>query len=309
MLFVLSALLAINSCKKGGSGKNNNITTPPAPAVSITKSPLTVLLPNNCTQEFTISNTGPQGTVLNYTVAEDSARSGFLSFSPFEGSIKSGDSVTISVNIKPSSISSKPSLIGSSLVLNVYTPKASNYTKIPVPVYIKSINSIASSFAGTTWGGTWAGKCVGINTNLIVPVGGTWTLNLQSLDTVNMAAIGTLTWNGMDAYLNYVYDNNGAIISVTPSPFVPNRTIKLGYGNAPFSFAAPAHGCSKSEIFLYINETPFSHGDSYGPSVYGYFDIKSGIVDSLNSGFATYPYSPDMTLSGMSTGKIIGKKQ
>jgi len=307
VVLVLSALLTINSCKKGSNGQIN--TPPPAPAVSITQSPLTVLLPNNCPQQFTISNTGPQGSVLNYTVADDGALKGFLSFGPFKGSLKSGASVTISVNINPSFVNANPSLIGATLILNVYTPNASNFTKIPVSVNIKSINTIAPSFAGTTWGGTWAGKSVGFVST--APVSGTWTLNLQSLDTVAKTATGSLTWNGTDVYWSYVYDNNGVITSATPNPFVPNRTIKFNAANATFNYSAPTNSCSQSEIYLTINakQTIGSVYNTYGPSISANFDINSNMVDTAGFGFETHPYSPDSSLSSISTGKISGKKQ
>lgn len=307
VLIGLSALLIVNSCKKVGGNQNNNI--PPAPTVSIIQSPITVLLPNNCPQQFTISNTGPQGSLLNYTVADDGALKGFLSFGPYAGTLKSGENVTISVNITPASVNSNPSLIGASLVLDVYTPNASNFTKTPVPVYVKSINSIAPSFAGTIWGGSWLGKSIGfISTE---PVSGTWTLNLQALDTVAKTATGSLTWNGADVYWSYVYDKNGLITSAIANPFIPNRTIKFNAANTTFSYTAPANSCSQSEIYLTINgkQSAGSVYNAYGPGISANFDINSNIVYPAGFGFETHPYSPDSSSSSISTGKISGKKQ
>src|ERR1700733_7079811 len=137
ILIILFASLAISSCQKSDSGhqssnNNNNNNqdttknTPPAPMVSITQTPLTVLLPDNCQQSFTIKNTGPQGSTLNYTVADDGALSGFLSFTNGTGALNSGVSTTITVSVKAAFVSSSPSLVGASLILDVYTPKASN---------------------------------------------------------------------------------------------------------------------------------------------------------------------------------------
>ena len=127
IFFVLIGSLIINSCQKDGNGNgqnkssNNNTNnnnqdttqnTLPAPAVSITQTPLTILLPNNCQQTFIIKNTGPQGSILNYTIADDGALSGFLSFTNGTGSLSSGISTTIMVSVKPSFVNSNPSLNG-----------------------------------------------------------------------------------------------------------------------------------------------------------------------------------------------------
>jgi hypothetical protein len=324
-LIVSAGIVLIYSCQKEGGGKNqsnnnnnNNDTTQkaaPAPTVSVTTSPLTVLLPNNCQQSFTITNTGPAGSTLNYTVADDGALSGFLNFSPSAGVLGPGNSVTISVNIKPAFINANPSLVGSSLVLNVYTPKASNLVKVPVPIKVKGISSIAPLFIGT-WAGTWTGASQGANnpnqTPPSAPVNGTWTLNLTSIDTVGLTAAGSLTWDGTDVYWTYTYDKNGLIITATPNAFIPNRTIQFDATNTTFSYNTSANGCSQSEIHLTISgflNQPNPSDAFYGPWFSANFDIGANTVTTAGNGFSTHPYAPVTFATFVSSGTVTGKKQ
>jgi hypothetical protein len=327
IFFVLIGSLVINSCQKDGNDQNkssgsqnkssnNQDTTQntlPAPAVSITQTPLTILLPNNCQQTFTIKNTGPQGSILNYTVADDGALSGFLSFTNGTGSLNSGMSTTIMVSVKPSFVSSNPSLDGASLVLDVYTPKASNYTKIPVPVSIKSIASITSSFIGT-WSGTWVGNSYGRNNPSQAqpssPISGTWLLVLKTIDTAAMTATGSLTWDGTDAYWTYVFDTNGLITSATPVPFIPNRTIQFDATNTTFSY--PTGGANCTSLHLRIggfDNQPNPSDAFYGPQFTADFDVSSNTVTSAGVGFSTHPYAPVTFDTNVSSGTVSGTKQ
>jgi len=321
--FVLIGSLIINSCQKDGKGQNkssNNSNSqdttqniPPAPIVSITQTPLIILLPNNCQQTFTIKNTGPQGSTLNYTVADDGALSGFLSFTNGTGSLSSGTSTTIMVSVKSSFVNGNPSLIGASLVLDVYTPKASNYTKIPVPVNIKSIASITSSLIGT-WSGTWTGNSFGRNNpSQAQPtsiVGGTWTLNVKTIDTIGMTATGSLTWDGTDAYWTYVFDTSGLITSATPVPFIPNRTIQFDATNTTFSYQAVGSNCTS----LHLTITGFANQPNpsdafYGPLFSADFDISSNTVSTTGVGFSAHPYAPVTFDTNVSSGTVSGTKQ
>lgn len=325
---VLAGLFIINSCKKVGDGQNqtsNNNSksqdttskkdTVISPAVSIAQSPLTVLLPNNCGQSFTITNSGPKGSLLNYSVADDGVLKGFLDFSPVTGSLLPGASDTIRVSVKPNLVNSTPSLVGSSLVLNVYTPKASNYTKIAVPVNIKSIAVITPLFIGT-WSGTWTGVSTGRNNpgqaQPSTSVSGTWTLDLKTLDTVSMTATGSLTWNGTDAYWTYTSDNNGLITSASHHPFTPNRTIQFDAANATFHYSSTPGGCSESEIHLTIDGSfnqPNPSDGFYGPWFNANFNIDTKTVVTEGNGFLTHPYAPVTFDTGLSSGTVTGKKQ
>jgi len=326
IFFVLLGLFAINSCVKdpGNQNKpsNHNDTTqnsvdttkitPPSPAITITQGPLTILLPGNCQQSFTITNSGPQGSTLNYTVADDGALGGFLSFTNGTGSLGSGKSNIVLVSVKPAFVSANPSLAGSSLVLNVYTPKATNFTKVPVSINIKSVNSITASLIGT-WAGTWSGTSIGANNpgqaQPQTPISGTWTINLQTVDTVAMTATGTLTWNGADAYWTYTYDKNGLITAATPNQFVPNRTIKFDATNTSFSYdAAPSCAAIHLTIEGFKNQ-PNPSDAFYGPWFSADFDVSSNTVTTQGNGFSTHPYAPVTLATTSSSGTVTGKKQ
>jgi hypothetical protein len=326
ILVILLALFVINSCKKDGGGQNqsnnnnnNKDTTkntpPPAPTVSITQTPLTILLPNNCQQSFTITNTGPQGSTLNYSIADDGALGGFLSFTNGTGALGPGASATIGVTVKAGSVNSNPSLVGASLVLNVYTPKASNFVKVAVPVNIKSIAGIASSLIGT-WSGTWTGNSYGANNPTqaqpSAPISGTWTINLKTVDTATMTATGSLTWNGADAYWTYTFDKNGLITSATPNLFKPDRTIQFDATNTTFIYNSSQGGCSQSDILLTISgfkNQPNPSDAFYGPQFTGDFNVITNTVISIGNGFSAHPYAPVTFATNVSNGTITGKKQ
>jgi len=316
--FILVGVFIVCSCKKDGNNQNqspnNNDTIKnnlPAPVVSIAQTPVTILLPNNCSQSFTISNTGPKGSTLNYTVADDGALAGFLEFGNTSGALAAGTSVTIMVSVKPAFVNSTPSLVGAALILDVYTPKASNYTKIVVPVNIKSITSIAPSLIGT-WAGTWTGTSYGANnpnqSPPSSPVSGTWTLNLKTIDTVGLTATGSLTWNGTDVYWSYLFDVNGLITTATPVPFIPNRTIQFDASNTSFSYMGS--GCNSIQLTIQgFKNQPNPSDAFYGPWFSGNFDISSNTVNSAGVGFSTHPYAPLTLATFFSSGSISGKKQ
>jgi hypothetical protein len=325
ILVVLLGLFAVNSCKKDGGSQNSNNTnskdttknTPPPipiPVVLVTTTPLNIFLPNNCLQSFTITNTGPTGSVLDFTVADDGSLGGFLNLGTTAGSLAAGVSATIFVNVKPAFVNSSPSLNGASLVVNVYTPKASNFTKVPVQIYIKGISTIIPLFLGT-WSGTWTGLSYGANNpNQAAPtsnVSGTWIIDLQKIDTATMTAAGSLTWSGADAYWTYIISNN-AIASAMANLFIPNRTIKFDATNATFVYVPLFNGCTSSVIQLTIagfKNQPNPSDAFYGPNFIGNFDISSNLVTSVGVGFSTHPYAPVSFATNVSSGSITGKKQ
>jgi hypothetical protein len=328
ILIVLLWLCVINSCKKDGgnqdqsSNNSNNkdttkTTTPPTPVpiALVTATPLAIFLPNNCPQSFTITNTGAAGSLLNYTVADDGALGGFLTLGMTSGQLGAGASATITVAIKTAFVNATPSLKGASLVVDVYTPNASNYTKVAVPVNVKGIASITPQFIGT-WSGTWAGMSYGANNpgqaQPSSAVSGTWTINLQKIDTVAMTATGSLTWNGTDVYWTYTYDKNGLITAATPNQFIPNRTIQFDATNTTFMYVSSFNGCSSSMIQLTIAgfmNKPNPSDAFYGPNFVGNFDISSGAVSTVGVGFSTHPYAPVTFATFVSSGSVTGKKQ
>jgi hypothetical protein len=334
ILLVLSGLFMMHSCKKDGGGNNGNsdqnnnnnnnkdknkdttTNNPPpviSPAVTVAQTPLTILLPQNCMQSFTITNSGPQGSTMDYTVADDGALGGFLSFTNAAGTLNSGASVTIAVSVKPAFINASPSLIGASLVLDVYTPKATNFTKIPVPVKIKSITGIAPLLVGT-WAGTWTGSSYGINNpgqaQPTSPVSGTWTVVINTIDTVALTATGSLTWNGTDAYWTYIFDTNGLITTATPVAFIPDRTIQFDKTNTTFSYPTPGSNCTMLHLRIGgFDNQPNPSDAFYGPQFTADFDIGTNTVSSTNAGFSAHPYAPGTFATNVSSGTVTGKKQ
>ncbi|HZY35588.1 MAG TPA: hypothetical protein VFE53_03005 [Mucilaginibacter sp.] len=313
ILLVSLAWFSINSCQKSGSGHDDNPPPPPAPKVSITQTPLNILLPGNCTQSFTITNTGPKGSMLTFTVADDGALGGFLDFgnsgtnsdTPVSYTLASGESNTISVIVNPNFVNAKPSLIGATLVLNVYTPGASNYTKIPVPVNIESNDIIAPSLIGT-WSGTWSGMTRQLPA---VPVSGTWKMNITAVDTVKSTLTGSITWTGNDALYTFSNDMPGG----NPDSLVydpVNITIPLNgsiasftYGNSP---AEPSNATCHGINFNF----DYTTNPNYALTFYAEFNTVTNTIIPGSGSFLSGPdWGLPITLGPQSVGSLIGSKQ
>jgi hypothetical protein len=309
---ILSALFVISSCSKPSNTPSNK----PLPAVLISQTPLTIYLPNNCPQSFIIKNIGAPGSILNYTVADDGALGGFLTVNSKGGSIGAGESAVIGISIMGRFVNSSPTLIGATLVVNVYTPDATNYKKIPVPVYVKNIDDISLYLIGT-WTGTWAGQSYfnAPNNQQSVPINGTWTLNIATVDTIKKTVTGSLNWTGTDAAWTPNFDPQGNIISGTPGLILIDTTINLSHAFNTFNFnvstGANQNVCSQSGINLTIDPVDYSligKPPGYGPKFVATFDINSNIVSSLpGDGFISHPF-PNYG-KALSTGAITGKKQ
>jgi hypothetical protein len=322
LFVVLIGFITLHSCTKSGNdlNKSSNKTDttkkiPPVilPLVTVTTTPLNILLPENCAQSFTIKNTGPMGSMLNYTVTDNGALGGFLDFNNSPGSLAANESITINVSVKAAFVSSTPSLVGASLVLNVNTPQASNFIKTPVPVNIKSISTIVPLFIGT-WAGTWTGTSMGRNNPTEAqpssPVSGTWTLTLKTLDTTTMTATGSLKWIGTDAYWTYLVNAGGLITKATPNLFVPDRTIQFDASNAAFTYSNRAAGCSSIHLTVEgFKNFPNPSDGFYGPWFSADFDIGSNMVITIGNGFSTHPYAPSSFDTNVSSGTVSGKKQ
>jgi hypothetical protein len=323
LLFLIISIVVI-SCQKSGSsnssGKSSGDTSgnssnhPPAPSPAITISPalINLFLPKNCSKTFTISNSGPKGSTLNYTVKDDGALGGFLDFSNPSGAIPSGSSITVTVSVKPGFTTSSPSLIGSSLVLNIYTPGASNFVKIPVSIKVKSIESQTTDLLGT-WSGTWSGTVTGRNNPTEAApsdsVKGTWIIKLQAVDTVKKTLSGTLTWNGTDAYWKYSLDKNGLIINQIAEPFVTNRTINFDATNAKLILSDLGGSCSTFRIVILGYANAVNPSDAfYGPEFMADFDVSTNTVITEGVGFSAHPYNPSNFETFVSSGAVTGKK-
>ena len=116
------------------------------PVVAITPMSINILLPGNSPQTFTLSNVGSQASMMEYHVADDGALGGFLDVQNASGTLAGGTSATITVSVKPGfTATGNGSLVGATLVLNVYTPAAINYVKVPVSVHIEASSSYVIS--------------------------------------------------------------------------------------------------------------------------------------------------------------------
>jgi len=299
ILLVLAAWFSLNSCQKSGSDNENNTQPPPPrPKVSITQTPLTILLPEHCNEAFTITNTGPQGSSLNFTVKDDGALQGFLTFSNASGSLPSGASAIINVGLKPD-FGNDQGLIGAVLVLDVYTPQASNFTKIPVSINVKSVSSTAQSLVGT-WSGTWSGQTSGVTESGVQPepaepVSGTWTLVGTSVDTASNTISGSFTWQGNDAY----WDNGGGnTFSTTLIPDPVNETFQLNAANASFSYSTGGPGSCQTVLLLTISYGTFPN---YELGIETQFNTATNTMTGI---FSTQPAA-----GNESFGTMAGAKQ
>lgn len=197
-------------------------------------------------------------------------------------------------------------LVGSTLVLNVYTPKALNCIQTSVGICAKSVNNEAQKLCGI-WSGAWSGKCHAGWAQINTPVNGTWILNLQTVDWLHQTASGTLTWIGTDAY--YSYDSLGYLMPSGPRPFIPNRTFIFNSSNATLT---PRDNICSREFYLHITgwRVPVGHcGDAdYGPDFHLVFSSFDGSIVWPSNWF-TQPYDPiTLHCGGPSCGELSGSK-
>jgi hypothetical protein len=281
-----------------------------------------IILPYNCPVSFVIANVGPEGSILNYSIADDGALGGFLTFTnnqgstntghpniPVTGSLNANSAVTITVSVGPEfTDTSFGGLVGSTLVLSINTPKASNYIKTPVAVYISNYNDEVQKLCGI-WSGTWSG--LSYQGKKDAPVNGTWELNLQSVDWAHQTATGTLTWNGSDAYWNYV-GNDADLNSSVPHYYIVNRTLIFNNFNAELSSNGP---CDHISLHIAGNKAPYPEElhivvDPYGPDFHLDLsnDFKS-ILPGFVTGWSSRWDDPNMYGHfGYSSGLLYGSK-
>ncbi len=171
----------------------------PTPVLEVKEIPVTVILPGNCTQYFTVSNVGPSGSILNYTIDDNvTGSAGMLNFTNTSGALAAGEIATVGVNVNTAKVAGIVATPGYSLNLsfNINTPQALNYSRFPVSLFVRSPLAIAKGLG--KWTGTWSGTSSGMANNAgVIPkttVSGTWSLD---------CATNTLVWNGNDAYWTY----------------------------------------------------------------------------------------------------------
>ena len=272
------------------------------PVVEISTLLISISLPENCSSSFTITNSGPRGSIMEYVVADDGVLGGFLKIDNATGSLSSGNSAIISVSVKPEFISGPGGAGGSAFVLNVYTPQATNYIKIPVSVEITTIIG--------TWSGTWSGisYSTGLPLDAVTsPVFGTWVLDLQSVNTTDGTASGTLTWTGFDKYWTFTYDDSGNVIDATPQQYEVDRTINFDSSNATL---VPSAGSCNVVNLTIVGALP-NQNIYYGPWFHAHLDSGSNttIPGGDYDGFATHPSDPTANWVGLSQGIITGNKE
>ncbi len=285
----------------------------PKPEVTISRLSVRIYLPDNCPVEFKITNSGPKWSILNYLVADDGALGGFLKVENFGGSLPSGASATIRVSVKPEFVNAIPSVIGSTFVLNVLTPEASNFVKVPISVPVRSVDNVAIELLGG-WTGSWSGMSFGPNApgqpQPSVAIGGNWVLNIQAIDVVNQTAAGTLTWTGKDIYWTSSTLPDGTFVA-TPHNFIPDRTIQFDASNTTLIYAG-FNGCNQGHRFqLTIDATigaPNPSDKFYGPWFSVELNTDLETVISHGNGFLTHPYNPSNFATGLNNGNVTGTK-
>ncbi|MDP2335359.1 MAG: hypothetical protein Q8N05_02700 [Bacteroidota bacterium] len=244
-----------------------------------TKNPLhlhSILLPYNCSVSFVIVNEGPVGTLLNYSIDDIGALGGYLDYTNGIGSLKSGGFAIVTVSVDPNFTKSGfGGLGGSTLVLNINTPNASNYTKNVVSVHIQDFDVEVQKLCGT-WKGTWSGLSYGPKKT--TPVSGTWILNLLTIDWLNQSVTATLTWTGTDAWWDYAGNDTDANNSM---PHYTNVNLTLVLNNLISSINGN-RPCFDG-VNLHLPHSKY----------FGYFEEIGYVPDPLNLDFHLN-FSPDL---------------
>ena len=256
----------------------------PKPVLAIDTNTLTLVVPENCEQYITISNAGPPGSVLNYTVADDGAFSGFLNLNPYVStfSLASGEYAPVPFSVLDQFATN---WIGGTLTTaaNIYTPGAANYVKYPISVTIETDQTAAQTLLGT-WSGTWSGTNSGPTLSDVIPVSGTWSLTFQQIYSSSpgtLAAVGTITFQGTDYYWDYddnteEYDLPVAYDINQSAQFSNTNVIEDGYvynGFADFS----GGGCNNEYSFK------VSVLGAISSPVYGFSDYEIDCTVTMNA--------------------------
>ncbi len=279
----------------------------PPPALGLAPTVVQIILPQDCPAQFTITNTGPQGSTLAYTVADDGTLGGFLDVVNATGSLQAGTSQTVSVTVKPEFVGTEPTVVNDNLVLNVYTPGASNYAKFPVSVQVRDASVVVGSWAGAWSGlsyssGDQSGSTPGAPT---AAVSGTWSLSLDSVDLDAGTATGSLVWDGTDA--TWTDDGDGNPVS---QPFVADRTLDLQGAYVVTTFQAitnvtlcpPSFQLSVNGFANAPNPSDAFYGPSFNPDLY-----SDGTLIGTQASWSAHPYT-EGGATFVSSGQVTGGK-
>lgn len=272
------------------------------PVARISPTRLRLGMPENCPQAFQVSNVGPPGSILQFSVADTGALGGFLDVQiGGSTSLGAGQSSNVTVSVKPAFVDS---IVGSTLVLKVDTPGAANFTRWPEMIRVRANSPLG------VWGGTWTGHAEGPQSQQ-APVTGTWILSLESFDLTTGAASGSLQWNGYDLY----WPTQGDAWQIFPNV---SRTRAFDGTSARIEFVTtPQLPCGV--YHLVIQNTGMNPSDAfYGPYFEVQLDANSGLVPNGPYGgscvcgpsgtFETHPYDPSTMGTGRSVGRVQGRK-
>jgi len=161
----------------------------------------------------------------------------------------------------------------------------------------------AREFIGI-WTGTWSGDSFGRSSAVEVaptaPVGGTWILKFETIDS------GSVTWNGTDAFWTYTHDSNGRILTATPHPFIPNRTVKFSSTNTTIIAPQPGGKCTVLRMDIQLAAGAVNPSDAfYGPRFMPELDADTGILNGI---FNANPYNSANFDTALSSGSLSGSK-
>ena len=304
----------------------------PKPVLAVYPTSLTVVVPGNCGQSITISNAGPQDSVLNYTVVDNGALSGYLNLmdsdpnasvasgSFVSGYLQAGQTAQVTFTVLDRFATN---WLGGTLTTapSIYTPDAANFVKSFVSV---TISTVAQKLIGS-WSGTWTGTNwppSDLWAQAPVPVGGTWTLNLQTwnlTNPTNQTASGTLIFQGTDCYWGWT--NHYPLNINLTIPFANVPITERSCGLWTFNSAVDDQGFLSEYIgdwwtppFYYVvPEFASNNGWQYNEKGYLNFVAHLNTDGTITDGdfYITYP---DRGYGGQvfepfSTGGINGSRQ
>lgn len=274
----------------------------PPPVLAVYPTSLTILVPDNCEQDITVSNAGPQGSLLNYTVADDGALGGFLNLNPdyaygqesssVSGSLQAGQTAQVAFTVLDRFATN---WIGGTLTTapSIYTPGAANYVKYPLSVTIETDLALAQNLLGT-WSGTWSGTNYSpYGDSNSIPTSGTWSLTFQQIISFGNYSlnpptygdvVGTITWQGTDYY--WPFDSATGKFDLPPHAFSFNQTAQ--FNNSSFIEGTVAYGA-----YSYVSITENCGGITFG--VYG-----DGIVDLDNNDGVYFHANPIFIMDAQS---------
>ena len=275
----------------------------------LTKNPLvisSILLPNNCGVSFAVCNIGPKGTVLDYSIVESQ---GYLVCTPSAGTVVAGQASTISVSMDPRLINNNA---WTQLVLEVYTPTASNYTKSLAAIRIENMDDYVSkklcdSLCGT-WSGSWSGTSSASYAGPSASVAGTWSLNLEGFDIIGASGgpvhdskvYGTLSWEGTDAY----WSGLSNILHQNPV----NKTIILNSSNTELYIADMSCNLTWSGEFYIVICPSCQNSDHSGYNVDFSLHVSKYNIEWSNSHWSTSFEDSQNNSYSSSSGILSGQK-